>query len=361
MDQYIPKVLFHPTKTTGLAFWRLLWPAYQLSVRREITYSTLRHFPLDALPYVEADTVVIQRCGGKMQAEYLKKVASLRAKANFRLVYDIDDVIFYKDVPDYHVSKKRDDYSEESYTRELMQLCDEMTVSTPYLKEYYEKELSHNHVTVVPNKIPFFWAGNCYSEQLIRRNYRKHKAKPRIIYAGSGSHTDMTGDAKDDFSAVLKVIEATRKEFQWVFVGTCPLAFKKYVENREMDLWNWVPLGELPKLISNLEGNMMIAPLVDNVFNRAKSDIKYLEACAHGLPIACQDITPYKDAPIRFNSGDEMIAKIRAVLGNEEAYFEASRRAKAYVDQNWLEVEKNIMPYREVYSFDTLDQRRTYR
>jgi hypothetical protein len=39
-----------------------------------------------------------------------------------------------------------------------------------------------------------------------------------------------------------------------------------------------------------------IAPLVDNAFNRLKSDIKVLEYTAMGLPVVASSVEPYSDA-----------------------------------------------------------------
>lgn len=281
MKQSIPNIVYHPVAVPALSFWRLLWPAFHLGMRREITYSILRSFPIDALPYLASDVIVLQRFGDKHQTEYIKKIASMRKEGNFRIIYDIDDIIFFEEVPDYHYSKTRDDFSQEEYTKELMSLCDEMTVSTPYLKDYYMKKTGQSNITVLPNRIPFFWAGHYYSPENVIRNYRKHKSRPRIIYAGSISHIDITGknSKNDDFASVIKAIEATYKEFKWVFVAACPPVFKKYLEAREMEIYAWEVVGDLPRAISKLEGNMMIAPLADNPFNHGKSNIKLLEAC----------------------------------------------------------------------------------
>lgn len=359
----IPNVLYHPIKTPGLFFWRLIWPAFHLSMKNEITYSMLRGFARDPFPYVSSDVVVFQRFGNKYQTEYIKKIAEFKERGNFRIIYDIDDVIFFDDVPDYHFSKIEDDYSQEAYTKELIALCDEVSVSTPFLKEYYQKETGQDKITVLPNKIPFFWAGHYYSAENVIRNYRKHKDRPRIIYAGSPAHIDCTGGencAKDDFSMIGDFIEKTRKEFKWIFIAAIPIRFKEYLVTGEMEFYPWQPVGALPKLISTLEGNMMIAPLSDNAYNRAKSNIKLLEAAAHGIPIACQDLLPYKEAPILFKDGQEMVEKIRKTLSSEDVYVKESLKGRAIVDKHWLEQENNIGMYKDVYTYPYGDPRRQY-
>jgi hypothetical protein len=354
------KVFYHPSKVLALAYWRCIWPANQLALRGELMYSSITNYFIDALPYTNADAVVIQRTAGKGSVDYIRQLSELSKKADFRLIYDVDDVVFLDDVPDFHYCKSGNKEDPTETSKEIMDMCDEITVSTQYLKDYYHRTTGIEEISVLPNRIPYSWAGNFYSEEYLKRNFRKHRKKPRIIYAGSSSHIDcaMINDDKDDFSDVLKVMIATRHEFTWVFIASCPRLLLPYVETKEMEYYNWSPLGLLPKVINTLEPNMMIAPLADNPYNHGKSNIKFLEASAQGLPIACQDITPYKEAPIRFKTGEEMIEKIRATLKNEESYLEASRKGKEIVDQQWLEIDSNISKFRDVYSFPFGDPRR---
>jgi glycosyltransferase involved in cell wall biosynthesis len=52
------------------------------------------------------------------------------------------------------------------------------------------------------------------------------------------------------------------------------------------------PLTEYPSFFS--DADIIIAPLEDNRFNRAKSELKIIEAGAYSLPIICSDVEPYQ-------------------------------------------------------------------
>lgn len=369
------RVLIHPSEIAGLAFWRLLWPFYQLAMRQEVVYSVINNYLLDGLPYLNSDVIIFQRSSGKQTFDYIEYISAFKKQANFKVIYDVDDILFFDEVPDYHYGKKnisleknkkkadqkiKERYDNDEYTKKIIESCDEVTVSTPFLKEYYLEKTNQKNITVLPNKIPFFWAGALYSEALLLRNYRKHKSRPRILYAGSSSHADveLINKGKDDFSAVIDCIIKTRKEFCWIFLGTCPSQIKEYTQTKEIEFFSWSTIGLLPQNIAEREGSMMVAPLADNLFNHGKSNIKFLEACAYGLPIACQNITPYKDAPIKFNTGEEMIEKIRQTLKTEDTFIEQSRKARQIADMNWLEVEQNIAMYRDIYKYPYGDPRR---
>ena len=101
---------------------------------------------------------------------------------------------------------------------------------------------------------------------------------------------------------------------------------------------------------------MLIAPLVDNTFNKAKSDLKYAEACCYGIPIACQDLPTYSNAPVRFKTGPEMIDQIRKMLKSRNAYMKMSDEMRSKAENRWL--EKNIAKYVDLYTIP-LDGPRT--
>ena len=92
----------------------------------------------------------------------------------------------------------------------------------------------------------------------------------------------------------------------------------------------------------------MVAPLRDNIFNKAKSNLKYIEACAFGIPIACQDMCTYDDAQIKFKTGDEMMDNIKDILSGSGSYMRLSESHRDVAEKLWL--EDNIGAYKELYT-----------
>ena len=109
-------------------------------------------------------------------------------------------------------------------------------------------------------------------------------------------------------------------------------------------------LYSYPEKIYNLRVNMMVAPLQNNTFNKAKSDLKYIEACCYGLPIACQDLVTYSDAPIKFNTGDEMVGCIDDTLSKKGKYMNMCAKYRKVAEDRWLENENNVQKYVELYT-----------
>jgi hypothetical protein len=356
----IPTVLTFPSGLNQSAFWRVHWPTYQMMLMNKAKYNLSVRFLRDSVAYKTADVVQIQRITKQVDVDFLEKLCSLKEELNFRLVYDVDDVLFMEDVPGFHLGKSSEKFLNKDATKRAMELCDEIVVSTPFLKEYYIQKGIKTKSSVIGNKIPYFWAGNYYHEDVIIKNYRDHKKRPRILYAGATSHIHFRGEpGEDDFTHVIESIKSTIHEFKWVFVGALPWELLPNKEAGDVEFYEFEVIEKYPKRVASLECSMMIAPLADHIFNYAKADVKFQEACSHGMPVACQDIIPYKHCPIRFDTGEKMLEVIRDTLKDEETYLKASREARHMVDKMWLELPENTAQYEELFSYPYADKRRT--
>ena len=102
--------------------------------------------------------------------------------------------------------------------------------------------------------------------------------------------------------------------------------------------------------------NATVAPLLDCHFNRAKSNIKFLEAAYQGLPGVYQDIVTYKDAPLRFTTGDEMVDQLKTLLKSKSNYMNVSKSTRKYADTMWL--DDHLDEYVELYTTPYGDPKR---
>ena len=165
---------------------------------------------------------------------------------------------------------------------------------------------------------------------------------------------------EDDFSHVIEQIIQTIDEFHWVFMGAIPWELHDFVKEGKIEFYTFVPIVEYPKKMAELECSMMFAPLADITFNHGKADVKFQESAAQGMPIAVQDITPFKRCPIRFDTGEKLIEVLRQTLQDEESYLQASREARAMMDSLWLEHPDNLAMYEELFSYPFGDSRRKH-
>ena len=333
----------------GCGFWRIHWPetiinSHQLGV---ITNSTF--MLTDPRYYQGLKSVKIQRQVTPPQLEFVKFLRKLANDFKFKLYYEIDDVIFPEDIPLYN--KARDAFLDPVIKKtalEIIRLCDYVTSPTKFMGEYYTQRTNVPNI-VVPNYMPKFWIDRFYSKEKVIERYEKHKKRPRIGYVGSPTHLNIARvpGAQDDIYPHISLIRKTCKEFKWVFMGGVPYELIDLVKSGDIESAPWTALFNYPYVYDNLELTLAIAPLQNNNFNLAKAPIKFLEAGALGIPCICQDLEPYKIAHLKFQTSDELYAKIKNVTGNRQHYLTESAKARKTATQYWL--EDHIEEHAKVY------------
>jgi O-antigen biosynthesis protein len=357
----LPRFLNYYADYSGCGHWRMIWPEQVMNAHNKAVVHGTTVMNLDPRYYTNTKAVRIQRQATPQQLEFVKFLRQLADKNNFRLIYEIDDICFHEDIPDYNKYKTAfTDPKIRQSAQQMMEICDEITVTCPFMRDYYASKTNNKNVTVIPNFMPKFWIGGKSDLTRTMESYEKNKRKPRILYAGSGAHFDVENRTKfkDDFEHVNDVIRRTVDKYQWVFLGAHPLPIRDLIQNGKIEFHPWKRLYEYGQGLYDLNVNMIVAPLQDSTFNRAKSDLKYIEACALGLPIVCQDLCTYENAPIRFKTGDEMIDQINNTLKDRNRYKSLCRKASQYADTRWLEDDKNIDCYTELYQYGINDPRR---
>lgn len=151
--------------------------------------------------------------------------------------------------------------------KKQFQIADGMIVSTPYLKEVYSDW--NPHVYVIPNSIDWKWWGNV-----------KRTKKPgiRIGWIGGGGHDEDLNLLKNVVPKILKKYEPVK----FVFVQGVPQWAKN--KPRIECVYDWARIDKYPRLCAKQDLDIAMAPLVDNAFNRAKSNLRWLEAAALEVP-----------------------------------------------------------------------------
>jgi len=360
-ETQLPRFLNYYADYSGCGHWRMIWPEQVMNAHNKAVVHGTTVMNVDERYYVQAKGVRIQRQATPQQLQFVKWLRQVADKNNFRLIYEIDDICFHEDIPDYNKYKTAfTDPAIRQSAQEMMEICDEITVTCPFMQDYYKSKTNNKNVTVIPNFMPKFWLGGKSNINRTMESYDKNKRKPRILYAGSGAHFDVENRTKfrDDFEHVNDVIRRTADKYQWVFIGAHPLPLRDLIQNGKVEFHPWKRLYEYGQGLYDLNVNLIVAPLQDNTFNRAKSDLKYIEACALGLPIVCQDICTYENAPIRFKTGDEMIDQINNTLKDRSRYKSLCKKASQYADTRWLEDDRNIDCYTELYQYSVNDPKR---
>lgn len=324
----------------GCGWWRMIAPEMLLNLNNKAVITGLTTMVVDPRFYNGIKAIRLQRQATPIQLEFVKFLKQGAAKHDFKIIYEIDDIIIKDDIPIYNRCRTAFESDEiMNSCLEMMGMCDEISVTCQYMKDYYMDKTGNKNITVLPNYPARMWLDNHYDPTRICKSFQRNKKKPRIAYIGSGTHIDVLNKAnqRDDFSHIVGSIISSRKDFQWVFIGCYPLACKPFIDRGEMEFIPWFPLTDLWKAYSTTDIQAVIAPLLDNNFNRAKSNIKYLEAATAGIPGVFQDMVTYKDAPLRFSTGAELIDQLKKLTKNEQTYMKYSKMARDYADTMWLD------------------------
>jgi hypothetical protein len=338
----------------GCAAYRMGWQELHINMSGLGDSTTITKMVLNKDWYRDVKTIKLQRQASTPQKEFFQFLKSIQPEMGFKIIYEVDDVVFYEEIPDYN-SYKHAFASDEIRQNcvDMMRMADEVTVTCKYMRDLFIEKTDQLKTSVVPNFAPEWWIGPHYNYNKIVQNFEKNKNKPRILYSGSGAHFDVknvTGQ-QDDFSHVLKFIIDNRHKYQFVFIGAYPPPLHPYIQSKEIEFHPWQTLMNYPKFIANLNPQLLLAPLKDIPFNRSKSDIKYIEGAALGIPCMCQDMVTYQDAPdfLKFNNSEDLAEKVETILNwnNRSKYYKLVPELRKLGESRFLERPENIGAFME--------------
>jgi hypothetical protein len=336
----LPRAINYYADYGGCGFWRMIWPEFLMNGYNKACMSGLTQMILDLRFYQGIKAIRMQRQATPIQRDFIKELKKAQSQLGYRLIYEVDDIVFKDDIPDYNRCK--DAFVDQNIIDsilDIMQTMDEVTVTCKYMKEYYQEKTGNKRITVIPNYAPKFWLDRYYDTDRIEKLYEQNKKRPRILYSGSGTHIDVLNRTglNDDFKHVTDAIIKARKKFKFVWKGCFPMALKPYIDNGEMEFLDWSTLNEYPQGLYDANCNVYFASLQDNVFNKSKSNIKMIEAGALGMPGAYQDLCTYEDAELKFKTGDDLIQQFEYITSNFDRYMKLSANSRKFTEGLWLE------------------------
>ena len=261
------KILFLSTNDDGSTYYRMRLPYYKL---KELGYDVTHSLEFNgdimavkvgdiAVSLYEYDIIFMQTVS---QSRVLYMLERIR-KANITLILNIDDDYFNE--PGYgsfEVSK-----SDKDNIRKALEYADNICVSTPELALVYGKSRTRvieNCIDIslypvqkeIHDKFTIGWFGtvnHLYDSELL------HNALPDDVYL--------------------------------ITAGFPECSYKYFANVKDHKILDRFPISELPNIISQID--LGLVPLVDNAFNRGKSDLKGLEFNAGFVPIIASKVAPY--------------------------------------------------------------------
>lgn len=337
----------------GCFYYRIGFPELQINMSGIGQSTSLTKMIYNKHFFEDIKVVKLQRQAATHQKEYIEWLKSIQSEMQFKLIYEVDDVVFHEEIPDYNIYK---DAFNNDETRQncidMINMVDEVIVPCKYMRDLYIEKTGKREISAVPNFHPQWWIGNHYDLYQKINHFETNKNKPRILYSGSGAHFDVNNKCGfDDFSHVTEFIVDNVDKYQFIFIGAYPPALKPFVDAKKIEYHPWQNLMHYPKFLASLNVQMFLAPLHDNRFNRSKSDIKFIEAAALGVPCMCQDIATYGDAPdfLKFTDSSDLAEKVDTLLNwkNRKKYFKLVPVLRTLGESRFLERPENIGTFME--------------
>ena len=226
----------------------------------------------------------------------LRQVIDQARAVGQTLIFDTDDLVFEPDLIEQHRAVQNLSAAEQQLHAEgvrgylaTLQACDIAMTATPLLAELARRrgKPSYVHRNALGHEML------AHAEQLHRQREQQRASRRIVIGYGSGTASHEI-DFREAAGALLYVLERYGHIDLWI-AGPLVLSeeFDRFGERvRRFPLTDWRGWFELASRM-----DIALAPLeMGNLFCRAKSEIKFVEAGALGLPVIASDIDSFRDS-----------------------------------------------------------------
>jgi glycosyltransferase involved in cell wall biosynthesis len=330
--------LTNSSLTTPIPHLRFLGPSLLEDI--EVNYINYKDINNENL-ISESQLILINR-ETPTDYHHFREMFTLARNFEVPVVYDIDDYLY--ELPENHPDRKSFVYSNSILPMfDALLTADFVTVSSHKLKEILRQ--FNKNIYVLPN----FLDDSIWPFHL---PIRTNKTKPITIgYMGGESH-------KPDIEWITPTLEKINQkyspEINFHFYGVKPpenFLSLSNVQHTEIKTYNY---KKFIKDFQLIDVDILIAPLIDNLFNQCKSPIKFFEYSTMGVPGIFSNIEPFKNIVIDGESGmlanslDEWYEKLVTLIQKPDLRYKLAKNAQEAVQSNWL-MSENAHLWTETY------------
>jgi hypothetical protein len=356
-------VILHPCDKGACAFYRCHAIATLLNTDKggEVETIVSRAEINDDYILKYTAAVIFFRVQNDEQATMLMHYKRKRGKFGFKIFVDYDDIIFNlkrgeKILPKWNPNyETHDDWHVAEIMHGALKDVDGVTVTTQWLKGCMEQRFGWSHVRILPNAVPRFAFG-FHEPRLIGEKL----VKPRVLYAGSTCHFSEVEPG--DFAGawipwMRKAVEEDKIELHLFQMPD----FLRDVADKVV-LHQQTDAATFPATVAAIGPDFYLAPLADNPFNRAKSNLKLLEASAVGAVLVGSSFfwSPYEEAyPLAKVTPDdtpESLARLFENLCTPTHYNAAQAWQRTMMDEKhyWMDDLRYIARWLRTFFGDTI-------
>lgn len=299
-----------PDKNDPTCYYRASGIAHDLKNRsgHEVDVLSWDQVPVTWQLISNYDIIMLQR-------PYTEVAANLIAYAkdmNKPIWVDYDDNLFVLN-PENPAHQTYNSPAVQENVKRCLRAADVVTVTVEYLKQCYQQ--FNRNIRVIPN---------AFNDDIFRRRELKKREK-RVLWRGPAAHIyDLMTYGKE-----INKLTQEHPDHEFMFMGYYPWFFaetqnKSFIQGMDIIMYH--------KKILDIAPEVFHVPLHDNVFNRCRSNIGFIEGSWSGA--ACV-VPGWWNVPgaLSYNNPSEYYDAIRAVLSGEVDAEKQNQIAWEYISE----------------------------
>lgn len=312
---YIPKIItLIPNVSDATSFWRA--SGVISKIRHIANFDFLPETNVSWNTLTWADIAFLQRPFG----EAFYKACNIIKNNNIPLWVDFDDYLI--DVPEWNpfatYFKNEKDKNEMI---EMVEMADCITVTTEFLKTKY---LKHNkNVYVIPN---------AFNDYVFKFDY-SYTGKNNITWRGSNTHLE-------DLRSIIEPLRELQNGNvldKWIIntIGEDAKIFKGLIRYKNHPVIDPI---EYFYFIKKLNSTIQLVPLVNIDFNKAKSNIAWIEGIYSGaICISPSYLDEFKrPGVLQYNTKEEFKSIMKDCIDNKIDMGKIYKEGYEYIKENLL-------------------------
>ncbi len=298
IEQAFPKkeegklnIYMHVAENSGVGYYREYLPAVKLreSGLAQVLISDFRFgegnhvVPTHQMLFDIARWADLIVVGRQDVGEFYAEWGGIKEFFNIPIVLDTDDNVHFVRPQNpgymgYHPGSEALAWNRYATNK----IFDAITVTTQDLKDFYTKD--NPRIYILPNSLDVkLW------DSIVPK--KREDNSIRFGFIGSAAHSEGMRIVIKPVLKIMKKYPNTR------FVVTH--VYKNFFENYPQEIKNrieyapWIKLQDWQQGLKDLHLDIGLAPLADNMFNRAKSNLRWLEYSLIPVPTIASPIKPY--------------------------------------------------------------------
>lgn len=237
---------------------------------------------------VQSDVLFMQR---PITPQHVQ-VAEMAESIGLRIWIDYDDDIF--SIPKSNPGHEMFTESMRVNALKLLKLSDVVTVSTDHLAEQLKKYAKR--IVVVPN---------AWDETMFKMEQPDNE--DRIAWRGGRSHDeDLIA-----FQHAMSEVAYKHPNWNWRFFGGAPWFVENWFPRERCERVQSQDIIRFYRELKRWQAKIHIVPLVDNPFNRSKSNIAWIEATMAGSVVLAPNWPEWvRPGIVNYSSADDFADKL---------------------------------------------------